>query len=50
MLKNYCKIVLRNLWRYKGYTLLNITGMAIGIAAIVWDTRLAVSVSALIIS
>jgi putative ABC transport system permease protein len=36
MLKNYCKIVLRNLWRYKGYTLLNITGMAIGIAAIVW--------------
>ncbi|WP_462249170.1 ABC transporter permease [Ferruginibacter sp.] len=36
MIKNYFKIVLRNMWRYKGYTLLNIIGMAIGIAAIVW--------------
>jgi len=36
MFKNYFKIVLRNMWRYKGYTLLNIIGMAIGIAAIVW--------------
>jgi putative ABC transport system permease protein len=36
MLKNYLKIVLRNLWRYKGYTSLNIIGMAIGIAALVW--------------
>jgi ABC-type antimicrobial peptide transport system permease subunit len=31
MLKNYLKIVSRNLWRYKGYTSLNIIGMAIGI-------------------
>lgn len=36
MLKSFFKIVLRNMWRYKGYTLLNIVGMAIGIAAIVW--------------
>jgi len=32
MLKNYLKIVMRNLWRYKGYTLINISGLAIGIS------------------
>jgi putative ABC transport system permease protein len=36
MFKNIMKIILRNLWRYKSYTLINIIGMAIGIAAIVW--------------
>ncbi|HEY6503045.1 MAG TPA: ABC transporter permease [Chitinophagaceae bacterium] len=36
MFKSFYKIVFRNMWRYKGYTLLNIIGMAIGIAAIVW--------------
>jgi putative ABC transport system permease protein len=36
MFKNICKIVLRNMWRHKGYTLINIIGIAIGIAAIVW--------------
>ena len=36
MFKNIYKIVLRSMWRYKGYTLLNIFGMAIGLAAIVW--------------
>jgi putative ABC transport system permease protein len=36
MFKNIYKIVFRNMWRYKGYTLLNIIGMAIGIAAMVW--------------
>lgn len=36
MFKNIYKIVFRNMWRYKGYTLLNIIGMAIGIAAVVW--------------
>lgn len=36
MFKNFYKIVLRNMWRYKGYTLLNIFGMGIGLAAIVW--------------
>jgi putative ABC transport system permease protein len=29
----------RNLWRYKGYTSLNIIGMAIGIAALVWGCQ-----------
>ncbi len=36
MFKNICKVVFRNLWRRKGYTSLNIIGMAIGIAAMVW--------------
>jgi len=36
MFRNFYKIVLRNMWRYKGYTLLNIFGMGIGLAAIVW--------------
>ena len=36
MFKNICKIVLRNMWRHKGYTFINIVGIAIGIAAIVW--------------
>ena len=36
MIKNILKIVFRNMWRYKGYTALNITGIAIGIAAMVW--------------
>jgi putative ABC transport system permease protein len=33
MFKNYLKIALRNLVRYKGYSLINITGLAIGIAS-----------------
>lgn len=32
MLKNYLKIAGRNLWRHKGYTLINIIGLAVGIA------------------
>ena len=36
MFKNFSKIVFRNMWRYKGYTLLNIFGMGVGLAAIVW--------------
>ena len=36
MFKNFCKIVFRNMWRHKGYTLLNIFGMGVGLAAIVW--------------
>lgn len=36
MFRNICKIVFRNMWRQKGYTLINIFGMAIGIAAMVW--------------
>ena len=36
MYKNFFKIAFRNLWRNKSYTLINIIGMAIGIAAIVW--------------
>ncbi|MGH7493154.1 MAG: ABC transporter permease [bacterium] len=33
MLKNYLKIALRNLLRHKGYSLINIAGLAIGMAA-----------------
>ena len=33
MLKNYLKIAWRNLWKHKGYSLLNILGLATGMAA-----------------
>jgi ABC-type antimicrobial peptide transport system permease subunit len=36
MFRNYCVIILRNLWRNKLYTSVNIITLAIGIATIVW--------------
>lgn len=33
MFKNYLKIAFRNLWRHKGFSLLNILGLAIGMTA-----------------
>jgi putative ABC transport system permease protein len=33
MLQNYFKIALRSLWRHKGFSILNITGLAVGMAA-----------------
>ena len=36
MFQNYVKIILRNLRRYKSYTMINVLGMGIGIAAMVW--------------
>lgn len=33
MIKNYLLVALRNLWRHKGYTLINIFGLAIGLAS-----------------
>ncbi|RDC65565.1 ABC transporter permease [Adhaeribacter pallidiroseus] len=33
MLKNFLKIAFRNIGRHKGYTFLNVAGLAIGIAA-----------------
>ncbi len=33
MLKNYIKIAFRNLWKNKGYSFLNISGLAIGMTA-----------------
>ena len=32
MLKNYLKVTLRNLHRHKGYTFINLTGLAVGMA------------------
>ncbi|HUX85211.1 MAG TPA: ABC transporter permease [Chitinophagaceae bacterium] len=32
MIKNYFKVAVRNLWKNKGYSLLNILGLAIGLA------------------
>lgn len=40
MFTNYFKIIYRNLRRYKGYTLINIIGMAIGIASMVWGYQM----------
>jgi len=34
MIKNYIKIAFRNLWRFRGYTLINILGLAIGMACV----------------
>jgi putative ABC transport system permease protein len=39
MFKNIYKIVLRNMWRHKSYTFINIIGIAIGIAAMVWGLQ-----------
>src|SRR5882672_7397839 len=39
MFKNYFKIITRNLWRNKLYTLINIIGLAAGIASIVWGIQ-----------
>jgi hypothetical protein len=38
MLKNYLKVALRIILRHKGYSLINITGLAIGMACciVVW--------------
>ncbi len=34
MLRNYLKTALRNLWKYKGYTFINVFGLAIGVACV----------------
>jgi putative ABC transport system permease protein len=39
MIKNYFKIILRNLWRNKLYTGINIIGLSLGIAALVWGVQ-----------
>lgn len=36
MINNFFKIILRNLWRYRAYAMVNIIGLGIGIAAVVW--------------
>ena len=33
MLKNYFKIAFRNLWRHRGFSILNIAGLAVGLSA-----------------
>lgn len=33
MFRNYCKIALRNLWRHKAFSLINILGLAVGMTA-----------------
>ncbi|MBK8505165.1 MAG: ABC transporter permease [Saprospiraceae bacterium] len=35
MLKNYLLTSFRNLWRYKGYSIINILGLAIGLACVI---------------
>lgn len=36
MLKNYWKIIVRNFLKYKSYAVVNVLGLGIGIAAMVW--------------
>jgi putative ABC transport system permease protein len=36
MFKNYCTIIIRNLWRNKFYTVVNMVSLAVGIASVVW--------------
>ena len=33
MFKNYFKIAIRNLWRHKAFSFINILGLAVGISA-----------------
>ena len=33
MIRNYLKVAFRNLWKYKGFSVINIAGLAIGMAA-----------------
>lgn len=35
MLKNYLKTAFRNIWRHKGYSLINLLGLAIGLACVI---------------
>ena len=39
MFKNYCTIIFRNLWHNKLFTLVNIIGLGVGIASIVWGVQ-----------
>jgi putative ABC transport system permease protein len=39
MFTNYVKIIFRNLWKNKFYTLINVLGLGIGIASIVWGIQ-----------
>jgi len=41
MIKNYCKIALRNILKHKGYSIINIVGLAIGLAIFSLTTGLA---------
>lgn len=43
MLKNYIKIAFRNIWKRKGYSLINIGGLGIGIAAAILISLYAVN-------
>ncbi len=41
MIKNYCKIALRNILKHKGYSIINIVGLAIRLAIFSLTTGLA---------
>jgi putative ABC transport system permease protein len=39
MLRNYCTIIIRNLWKNKLYSFINIITLAVGIASMVWGIQ-----------
>ena len=36
MIKNYLTVIIRNLWRNKLFTIINVVGLGVGIASLVW--------------
>ena len=50
MLKNYCTIIFRNLWKNKLYTVVNIVSLAVGIFLLYGVFRLTATALVIIIS
>ncbi|PIQ21107.1 MAG: hypothetical protein COW65_11075 [Cytophagales bacterium CG18_big_fil_WC_8_21_14_2_50_42_9] len=47
MFKNYLKIALRNLWRHKGFSFINLFGLSVGLSLALIIALFTVSIHAL---